>query len=446
MAATWRSGSGGAFHLDDERMALIFRSRLTPRLADLLEIAMECYAMDRLAKRSLRDALGRGWCRSLPVTLPVRDREFWTDPEVAAALQGLLDWLTGDEWLPTFVAHHGDPRFTEMQQTLFSLPPDGPAAVACFSGGLDSFAGVAIDLAGRPNEHLVLVGAYGASRAGSLQRWLADELARRSGRVIPVIVRAHLVGAKHKPQDARHRTRGLVFLSLAAGCALLAGLQEVRVYENGLGAINLPYGRAQVGAHMARSAHPRTLLAMGRLIELMGDEAVRFTLPHLYETKAQVVERIPAAFCELAARTYSCDGWASVRRPREEERSLRCGHCSSCLLRRQALHAADWRDVDAREDVHVDAFSATHDEDTFELRLMLAQVADLAAAVGEADPWEALVRSYPELVVARDALVDLGEPDGIEDRLVALYRRYVDEWRYVPSLLVDRFPGKDLAA
>jgi hypothetical protein len=451
----WRSRSGGRFilgagepfRLDDAQISTMFRAQLTPRIADLLDIAMECYACDRLTKRSLKDPIGRGWCRSLPVTLPVRDIAFWREPDVSAALESLLVWLTGDDWQPSFVEHHGFPRSVEDQGTLFSLGPAPPAAVGCFSGGLDSFGGVAVDLGENPDLQLVLVGVSGTPRARNVQRGLGNGLSQQTNRVMPLLVTANLVGAKRRPQDRQQRTRGLVFLSLAAATALLADVNEIRVYENGIGGINLPYGHAQIGAHMARSAHPRTLLDMQRLIDMLGEGAVRFRAPRIYDTKAQLVQRIPTAFRDLARRTFSCDTWSSDRQPREDaDRPPRCGRCSSCLLRRQALHAAGWGSVDAEEPCRVDAFAAgPKDKESFELRLMLSQAADLQLALAERDPWSALVDTFPQLVTARDALVELGD-DGVEERLVKLYRSYVHEWHDVPSPLVQRFLGQDLAA
>ena len=451
----WRSHSGGRFvlgagepfRLDDARISTMFRAQLTPHIADLLDIAMECYARDRLTKRSFKDPIGRGWCRPLPVTLPVRDVAFWRDPEVSGALQDLLVWLTGDDWQPSFVEHEGGPRPVEDQGTLFSLGPEPPAAVGCFSGGLDSFGGVAIDLGEDPELQLVLVGASGTPRARNLQRQLGNGLSQRTARVLPLLLSANLVGAKGRPQDSQQRTRGIVFLSLAAATALLADVNEVRIYENGIGAINLPYGHAQIGAHMARSAHPRTLLAMQCLVDMLGEGTVHFRAPRIYDTKAQLIERIPGAFRDLAWSTFSCDTWSSDRQPRDgNDRPPRCGYCSSCLLRRQSLHAAGWGEVDDQERHRVNAFTAgAKQKESFELRLMLSQAADLQLALAEPDPWSALVETFPQLVMARDALVDLGD-DGVEERLVELYRSYVREWHDVPSPLVQRFLGQDLAA
>ena len=433
---------GNVFRLDNARIAGTFRAALPTRVADLLDIAMECYALDRLTVRDLRDPFGRGWCRHLAPVIGVREPSFWSRPDVSSALVGLLDWLTHDSWDPCFVSHSGHLSPAEAQGTLFSFRPDGPAAVACHSGGLDSFAGAAIDLGEQGDLQLVLVGASGTHRAQALQRYLGDELSFRTQRVWPLLITANLVRAKRRPQDRRQRTRGLVFLSLAAATALVAEVQEVRVYENGVGSINLPYGDGQVGAHMSRSAHPRTLLAMQRLVELMELAPVQFKAPHIFETKAELCRRVPDRFVDLIAATISCDSWSSDRQPApaQGERAHRCGRCSSCLLRRQGLWASGYGEVDRHETYRSDALGVTAtQEDTYELHMMLNQAGRLEQAVASPDPWSALTGMYPQLVEARDALVELGDGPAIERRLVDMYARYVAEWQSVPAALVQRY-------
>jgi 7-cyano-7-deazaguanine synthase in queuosine biosynthesis len=332
----------------------------------------------------------------------------------------------------------------EAQGRLFSIRPGHGAAVACFSGGLDSFGGAAIDIWEQQDLEFVLVGASGTGRARSLQRDLAETLRERTGRVQPVLIKANLVGAKRRDQDRHQRSRGFLFLSLAAATAMVSGVDDVRIYENGVGAINLPYSRGQVGAHMSRSAHPKTLAGMQQLTALIGIGNLRFTLPRVFDTKAMLVARLPEPFADLIPTTVSCDTWSSDRQPSppEQERAHRCGKCSSCILRRQSLRAAGLDQVDAHEKYRCDVLSAEAlNKETFALRLMLEQVSELRCAVDGDHPWQALVEAFPQLVDARDSLVEIGAGPGIEGRLVSLYRAYVEEWHAVPGSLVDRYLG-----
>jgi 7-cyano-7-deazaguanine synthase in queuosine biosynthesis len=430
------------YRIDQAKIANTFRAQLPERVADLLEIAMAAHAIDRLTPRSLRDPIGRGWCRALSPAIGVRDVEFWSASETTAALTRLLDWLTDDFWTPSFAPLRGARPPEEAQGTLFTLRPDSSAAVACFSGGLDSFAGAAIDLDHPEGRELVLIGQSGTSRARALQHRLAAALAERTGRVQPLLVKANLVGAKRRPQDRQQRTRGFLFLSMAAATALVAEVCEVRVYENGIGAINLPYSHGQIGAHMSRSAHPKTLVLMQDLVSLMDVGDLRFRLPRVFDTKAQAVSRIPEPFADLISSTISCDTWSSDRQPApaEGERAHRCGRCASCVLRRQALLASDNASLDASDRYRADVFDHRGPEDDLlALRLMLGQVAELNTATSGARPWAALTETYPELIEARDALRQLGPERDIEQRLVSLYRSYVEEWRSIGAPTVESY-------
>lgn len=449
-AGPWRSPAGiefrmsapHAYRIDQARIASTFRAQLPDRVADLLEIAMAAHAIDRLTPRSLRDPIGRGWCRELTPVIGVRDVDFWSSQSVTQQLTRLLDWLTNDYWTPMFVTREGVRPLEEVQGTLFTLTPEREAAVACFSGGLDSFAGAAIDLDRSEELELVLMGQSGTSRARKLQRELASALTARTGRVQPLLIKANLVSAKGQPQDRQQRTRGFMFLAMAAATALVADVGEVRMYENGVGAINLPYSHGQIGAHMSRSAHPKTLLEMQRLVALMDVGHLRLSLPHMFDTKAQMITAVPERFDDLIAATISCDTWSSDRQPASVDgtRAHRCGRCASCVLRRQALHASGHRQLDLREPHRTDAFDrAGSDEDHLALHLMLSQVAELAVATADDHPWARLIETYPQLIEARDALRELGDGDGIEERLVGLYRCYAEEWLAVDSPAVDRY-------
>lgn len=430
------------YRIDQAKISTTFRAQLPERVADLLEIAMAAHAIDRLTPRSLRDPIGRGWCRELVPVIGVRDPEFWSSTALTDALTGVLDWLTDDVWRPAFVPLRGGRPPEEVQGTLFTLTPDRAAAVACFSGGLDSFAGAAIELGQPADLELVLVGQSGTSRARALQRQLATALAQRTGRVQPLLVKANLIGAKGRPQDRQQRTRGFLFLAMAAATALVAGVQQVRVYENGIGAINLPYSHGQVGAHMSRSAHPKTLVGIQQLVSLMDVGELRFSLPRVFDTKAQMVAAIPQQFADLIESTISCDTWSSDRQPApvEGERAHRCGRCASCVLRRQSLLASDNASLDARDRYRTDVLnSAAPGADLLALRLMLGQVAELDRATSAPRPWSQLTETYPQLIEARDALCQLGYGPDVEHRLVDLYRCYVDEWHQIGAPTVSSY-------
>src|SRR5205085_10815902 len=151
-------------------------------------------------------------------------------------------------------------------------------------------------------------------------------------------VRVH-VDLIHGPDFGRNdlnripRSRGFVFLLLGAVCALLEGKDELFVYENGIGAINLNYGSPEVGLDQSRAVHPISLIEMSHLVSNTLDAPFAFHNPFLFTTKAQMCEvfnRLPEQFLvqvnRLVSKTVSCD-----RRSRIPKELMQCGCCSSCL-------------------------------------------------------------------------------------------------------------------
>jgi hypothetical protein len=109
---------------------------------------------------------------------------------------------------------------------------------------------------------------------------------------------------------------------------------------------------------------------------------------------------------------------------------------------RQSLAGAGLGHLDSGESYRVDAFAASDpcNRDLYDLRAMLSQAARLenAFATGRGSPWNGLVREFPDLVLCAGALSSSsGMP--AEQQLTSMLRRYVSEWRAVPSPLVHRY-------
>jgi len=94
------------------------------------------------------------------------------------------------------------------------------------------------------------------------------------------------------------------------GAALSAGTGHLYLYENGVGAINLPYERTPVGIPNSRSVHPRTLLLVSNFIQALTGRQFNIENPCVFQTKAEMCVH-PAV--QLMARsiptTFSCDGF-----------------------------------------------------------------------------------------------------------------------------------------
>jgi hypothetical protein len=216
-------------------------------------------------------------------------------------------------------------------------------------------------------------------------------------------------------------------------------VDELRVYENGIGALNLPYTEAQVGSHGTRAMHPRTLVLASELLSGILGHTLAVVNPSFGMTKAQLVCGLPACFHDLIPVTVSCDGFPVRRRD-----TPLCGVCTSCLLRRQALHACGLSGLeDTRRYAH-DAVAMGSGGSTLPLGLlaMLDQAAGMGRALVESDPWIALIERFPPLARMESLLP--GEPLlALTERLaiLQLVRNYVSEWTSFPSPLVATYLG-----
>jgi hypothetical protein len=100
-------------------------------------------------------------------------------------------------------------------------------------------------------------------------------------------------------------------------------------------------------------------------------------------------------------------------------RHLPCGTCTSCILRRQALHAAGKAHLDAGT-----AYRVSSLEESVELQVMRWQETRLRDCLEQPDPWNALILEFPEV---------LDTAPLTPTEIVSLYRSYVQEWEDLPE-------------
>lgn len=390
---------------------------LPPHAADLIEIAAMAYAADRLARRKAdRDtADGSGWGRHLRLQIPVRRPDLWAD--AAGELAELLGWLTHDDWALNFCqVSPGAGSLDHPQGFLFDMVPDGSPA-ALFSGGLDSALGLARDLELDP----VAVSVYTNSRMRATQRNVFYQICGGGSRCVHLQYRVslHEAGCENS-----QRTRGLLFLAAGIGTAWGLGQDRLRVYENGVGAINLPYLRSQHGPQATRSMHPHTLWLAERLASKVSGRPFRIDSPFLLSTKTEAVRSVPQISTETVAATVSCDAGFAAR----VADARQCGTCTSCLLRRQALLAAGRFDADVAT-----RYRTRNPGDSEGLTAMTWQLDRLASALADRVPWHGLISEFPPA---------LDTSPLAPAEVVRLYRAYVREWEAVgPEFGLRRHDG-----
>ena len=431
------------YYIDDWPIAQAFATSLPSVLADLADIALAVHVADRLCHRKKKGTHDHflNWTRRINVSLPLREPERWQDQLLASRLSELLWFLTEDEWSFHFSNRSVGGRPSETANFLSPIPPQSPVTAALFSGGLDSFVGLSEELKQRPQGSLVLFSAITNSRLGYRQLELVRDIRRLEGRSIIHV--AVSLGLRQRDQDSEtdeptQRSRGFVFQVLGAVTALMAGAKTLSVFENGVGAIGLPYTAAQLGAHNTRAAHPLFLIRMSEFISAVVGDQFEVRNPYLFHTKGQMCEALRRSqLRNLINLTGSCDTSLLLRQPNRDH----CGNCTSCLLRQQALHAADLEaaepatrylyDLTAPLPAEIDSREhRKHQQRVWHWQAMDHQVALLQRALAKPEPWSALSRVYPQLFEIAEVLESMGEPALlVQSRLVNLYRSYCEEWQ-----------------
>ena len=154
------------------------------------------------------------------------------------------------------------------------------------------------------------------------------------------------VAGQMKRQETTQRARGFLFYATAAILADACGVQDIEVFENGVGAINLPLTEGGlVDGLSTRGAHPGLLEKIGRLFGLTFERPMRFALPFIHSTKAEMLAPFAAnpLLAEWLKQSRSCIH-SSLRIAGKRH----CGQCPACIERRQAFRAAKITD-DSRD-------------------------------------------------------------------------------------------------
>ncbi len=397
--------------LDDSELARHALAVVPSVAADLLDLAAAIYAVDRLAPYHLHKGH-----RRVDVELPLRESVRFGS--AAEALSELLAWTTGSSWSFSFPARAAPLRPAERSPALAF--PRSPAEVALWSGGLDALAGLDARLRADPQARFALIGVGGNDVTLGRQQTVFDALGERfSGRASLARLPIHLHDVRGVPKNTLSRARGVVYALAGAAAALTHGERALAVYENGVGALNLPYTRAEVGLDHSRSVHPLSLRLASQFLSAVLGGPFRVHNPFLFSTKAEMLSGLAAdGGSDVVALTSSCDS------PHRSVPS-QCGYCSSCVLRRQSLAAAGLPDDTRYVVPHGDPPKG---DPLAYVRLASAQ-AERLGALAEGG-WEPLAREHPVLddVVDRCAGDEGPDPSVFRSRLVRLLSRHADDW------------------
>lgn len=419
--------------VDDIGISLAFGTLLPPHFADLLDVTAAVYVADRLCSRrprgQKRSALDELWQRRMTIRVPLRDPHAWLGAR-RTKLESLLSFLTDDLWTLEPTEEQPQLRLSELQASLFQDSPTGDVTAALLSGGLDSLAGLVAELSTYPRRTVIAFSARTNARIGVYQRRQVKRLVSLFGpriRHVPVHIKLEdRAPGAYDHEDPSQRTRGFVFQIFGAITAAMAGVDVLHVYENGIGALNLPYSAAQLGSQATRATHPLTVTLVSDLLTDVLGRPFRVLLPHQFDTKTEMCSVFASdQTAALAQLAISCDNF-----PQRVAGRPQCGICPSCLLSRQSLFSAGLRAADPSDRFCNDIYSlhgSTAISRCYHFRVMSGQAAALSVACDTVDPWAALVRQFPILLEVADSHLARTGREPSKD-IISLYRRYCTEW------------------
>jgi len=415
--------------VDDYKLPFKHNQSTPPLQADLTDLAAAVHIADRLSKNQ------KDMPRHILIRLPIRRADVLDQPSIHHELQRLLYWFTEDEWSFEFLPYSKDGRSSELRPCL-PLPQGTryPAHIVLWSGGLDAFAGLYQRLKSEQHTCYTLFGTGGNDMIAHAQRSTAaaiEQLFPRRTKLVQLPLRLSESSSIQKSSSAR--SRGFVFMLLGAVCAYQERQNTLYVYENGVGAINLPFRASEVGLDHSRSVHPLSLVYMGDFLSSVLGGPFSFQNPFLFQTKAQMCRE--PLFTDAAefvfASTISCDS-------RHRKRPIQCGYCSSCLLRRQAIAVqgivdkTPYQITDALGGKRKRSFG-TH------YYAMLAQAQTMQKLLAGEDPWERMAQQYKHGRL-EDIAEKMSERSGdVKDKLLHLYETYVREWESVKHIIGPEF-------
>jgi hypothetical protein len=416
---------GQEIELRASAFATLARRPLRSEEEDWLRVALALYVADRCALR--RPSGDRGatfWRRSIQVTLPVMDVKKWQD--ALPLILNALEFLTEDDWSIEFVkrTYH----LEDEDQKIERIPKDTFSWVSLFSGGLDSAAG-AIERLNKDNTSGLLLSGNTHSRLKAGQEdfigTLRDQFPQRFSWLS--VHYGFPIKLDEQGMDSSQRCRGWIHVAMGLLAAHLCGLDQLNVFENGIGAFNLPCDHSQFGSQTSRAMHPvflhRIALAAS---SLLGHQLV-VKNPCLFATKGEMVAKSSiAGLIPHLNETFSCDQF-----PNRHSSEDQCGVCPSCLVRKAALARLDGFDDSQGYTWNVLNQGIPPD---LRLRTGLVKLGQFVERIegwtAASDPWMAFLIDNPDYASWEFELMDILSLDPMTFRaqLLELHSRFSVEW------------------
>lgn len=425
--------------LADAQMCSWVHVRFPEVVADLLDLATAILTVDRLSVQAQNQPEKR-----LYILLPVRNPEHMNHSDVKDKLHNLLYWATGKHWDFEFIKRCLKGRMIETQAPL-PLFDDVVRPVALWSGGLDALAGLNVQLKQNPGLEYQLLGSGSNDQVFHAQKAIFEQLLRQplmSRRLNLCQVPIKFSYSSGLKKNKISRARGIVFMLVGAAYAFLNRQSYLEIYENGIGALNLPYRASEIGLDHSRGVHPLTLFYVSRLLSSLFQTSFEVKNPFQFWTKAEMCSYISDPL--LVSWTSSCD--SKHRKPEARQ----CGYCTSCVLRRISLMVAEIPDTSNYITNHKKR-SELDQEKKKAFLSMAFQARKLREKCflpnKESNQWENFSGLYPDIDDAIEQIYDTQFKKQLEvkNKTLNLYHKYSREWQENERILEEKIFGSYIA-
>jgi hypothetical protein len=317
---------GRDLEIDTLSLETYFFAEWDELLYDALIVAAAVEFCDRVQKR-----LSGKWGRKFELEIPVHDAYHWNSSQVSYSLKRVLDFLTGDDWMLSFVRRkHSEAPVRQIEFPLSS----NISTILPFSDGLDSLAVAGLLRVDFGNElELVRLGRKSVPRRGRHY-------------VYPFTAVPFRVSIPGKQVfESSVRSRGFKFSIISAIAAFMSNAPRVILPESGQGALG-PVISNFGDVYPDYRNHPAFTARMGDFIHSLFGRRIIFELPRIWHTKGETLKKY-LDVCEEASsqwqKSLSC--WQGNRQVSVNKKHRQCGVCAACLLRRLSIQSAGLIDV-----------------------------------------------------------------------------------------------------
>lgn len=314
---------------------------------DMLYLSLAVFAVDRLILRVNGDD---AWSREIKLYMPVLCVDKWSSCQLL--VEKMLSFLTGDRWKICFRQRDFTETEREAKKKWQKVTDKNVniSKICMLSGGLDSCIGTLNLLCDKEDaSDTLFVSHYGGGKGTiEYQKMLIDAFINQFNVDKSNFIQnyAAIVTKKKEKKEDTTRSRSLMFFSHAIVYASAMGKDvELIIPENGLISLNIPLAYTRTGTSSTRTTHPYYMKMLQDLIVELGLR-IKIKNPFQFKTKGEMIlECKDRVFLQkILDKTMSCSH-PDVGRHQGMKKTMHCGYCLPCTIRRASIHKGGLRDT-----------------------------------------------------------------------------------------------------